>query len=149
MSNLSTSTPEKPRPQRPLTRKQKAFVQQLIDNPKQSATSAAAAVYNVVERNTARSIATENLAKPAIRTELDKYLGTAETTILEVMNTSKEFSKTGSVAGASYAGHAITAARDVMDRVLGKPKQVTETTSTALVLNINLTGITDTPSTET
>lgn len=55
-----------------LTRKQKAFCDKVIET--NNLTEAAAQVYNVKNRNTARGIGTENYSKPAIQHYLaDKW----------------------------------------------------------------------------
>jgi hypothetical protein len=80
----------KPRPDKPLTRKQQAFVKHLVDNPKASATQAVRATYNVKqEGSTARTVASELLAKPSIQTELAKYSSKAENVLVEVLEQSK------------------------------------------------------------
>lgn len=50
-----------------LTRKEKAFADHIINNPKDSNTEAAAQTYDASTRDVARQIASENLAKPHIR----------------------------------------------------------------------------------
>lgn len=125
-----------------LTRKQNAFVQHLVTNPKASGTAAASAAYGKphkpISYDTARSMAAENLAKPSIMLELSKYSGTAEITMLDVMEYSKEYGREGDKAGAAYAAVAISAAKDVLDRIHGKAVQRVQATSTAVNLNINL-----------
>lgn len=135
------------KPLRPLTRKQAAFVRHLIEHPKASATAAAKAAYGQhkpITDGTARMMGSENLAKPSIQMELAKYSGTAESTVLEVMEYSKEYGRKRSGAkgqGAAYANVALHAAKDILDRVHGKATQRTETTSTSVTLNIDLTGV--------
>lgn len=124
-----------------LTRKQKAFVQTLVNNPHMSATEAVRQTYNVTTDNSAAQIATENLSKPHLLLELSKYDETAQNTLIEVMGNSREFSKLGNTAGSSYAATAITAANSVLDRLHGKATQRLETTTQAVVLNIDLTGV--------
>lgn len=123
---------------RPLTRKQRAFVQHLITRPKDSATKAIKATYNVTTDLSARQQAHDNLTNPNILLELSKHDRTAQMTVVEVMNTSKEFSKTGTVAGASYAGHAIQAANSLLDRLHGKATQRVESTSTVVTLSLDV-----------
>lgn len=143
VSTNTTATITTPKPLRPLTRKQKAFVQHLVNNPKDSATKAVQATYNVDNPRTASVVASENLAKPNVMLELSKHSATAELVLLEVMNTSKEFSQQGNTAGASYATSAITAANSILDRLHGKATIKTETKVTAVTLNIDLTGTID------
>lgn len=126
---------------RPLTRKQKVFTKHMIDNPKASATEAALAAYNTTSPAVAAVIATENLRKPNILTELAKYQSNAELTLIEVMNTSKEYSRQFSKEGAAYASVAVQSANSILDRLLGKATIKHDITSTAVTLNIDLTGV--------
>lgn len=126
---------------RKLTRKQKAFVQELVRNPKQSATEAVRKTYNATTDNTASQIATENLSKPHILVELAKYDETAQNTIVDVMGTAREYSKLGNTAGANYAATALSAANTILDRLHGKAIQRTQTSIEAVVLSIDLTSV--------
>lgn len=140
-SPAQSQTPEvKPRK---LTRKRQAFIKHLVDNPKDSATEAVAQTYNVSTRHSAEQIAHELMSKPEIQAELSKYLGQAEMVMIEVMNYSKELGKSGTGAGAAYAGVAIGASKDVQDRLKGKATQVTEVTSKVVTLNVDLTQTVD------
>lgn len=137
----ATATPAT-KPLRPLTRKQKAFVQHIVNNPKQSATQAVLATYNVDNPKTAGVVAHENLNKPSIMAELAKYDETAQATLVEVMQYSKDYGRTNSGAkeqGASYASVAARIADSLLDRLHGKATQRIEATSTAVTLNIDLT----------
>lgn len=128
-----------PKPLRPLTRKQQAFVQHLIDNPKASAAEAARHAYNGTTARSARQQATENMAKPGIQLELAKHSRTAESTLVKVMDYSRKYGETGTREGASYAQVAVGAAKDILDRVHGKATQRTETANVSVVLSIDLT----------
>lgn len=125
---------------KPLTRKQQVFVQHIIDNPKSSAKAAAQAAYNVTTEKSAEVIASENLRKPEIMAYLENHAQNAKETLLEVMNYSKEHGKSGTKEGAAYAAVAVSASKDVLDRVYGKAKQQVEVTSTAINLSIDLSG---------
>lgn len=127
------------RPVKPLTKKQKSFAIGIIENPKLSATEIAARVYNVNNRNTARSIAAENLSKPAILAELAKYSVNSELTLLRVMDYSTEYGAEGGKEGASYASVAMQTANSILDRLHGKATTKIEQTTTAVTLNIDLT----------
>lgn len=146
---LTSQNPVQQLAQKPrkLTRKQAAFIQHLVDNPKESATQAVAEVYGKpgkdMARHTAEVIASENLRKPEIMAELAKYDQTAQVTMVEVMQYSKELGKQGNSAGASYAANALTAAKDLLDRLHGKSTQRVETTSTTVNLNLNLSDVID------
>jgi hypothetical protein len=141
----SQTTTDIPAKVKPLTRKQAAFVKHLIDNPKASASEAARQTYGKpgkpVTELAARAIASENLTKPNIKLELAKHSGSAESTLLEVMEYSKTLGKTGTGAGAAYAGTAIAAAKDILDRVHGKATQRTETVNTTVTLSLSLTEV--------
>lgn len=144
---MTTSTVDKPTeikwtPNSKLTRKQNAFIRELVTNPKLSATQAVEKTYNTTSKTVATSIAHENLTKPDILLELSKYQSTAELTLIEVMNTSKEYSKLGNTAGASYASVAMSSANAILDRLLGKPTTRIEQSSTSVTLNIDLSSTT-------
>lgn len=132
-------------PLKPLTRKQAAFVKHLVDNPKASATAAVQATYGrndkPVDRNTAANIASTNLSKPNILNELAKHSSNAEYTLIELMEVSKEYAKEGGRDGASYASVAVQTANSILDRVHGKATQRIEQQSTAVVIQIDLTGV--------
>jgi hypothetical protein len=136
------------KPVKPLTRKQAAFVRHLLDHPKEPAINAAKAAYgkpdHEISYRTANAIATENLQKPAILTILSLHSANAEDTLIEVMNKSKEYALQGGKDGASYAAVAVNSANSVLDRVHGKATIKQEVTSTSVVLNIDLTGVTET-----
>lgn len=124
-----------------LTRKQQAFVQFLIDNPKASATKAAIAAYNTSTNHSAEVIANENLRKPEIMAELAKYDSTAQNTVIEIMQYSKEKGKIlENQAGATYSSVGLQAANSLLDRLHGRAKQTVETSSTVVTLAIDLTG---------
>ena len=122
---------------KPLTRKQEAFVKHIVNNPKDSATTAAMQTYGNdkdISRNTARSIATENMAKPAIRTELAKYNNMIENTLI---NTIEEW---GSHERPRQREIAIDSAKYVHDKIHGKATQRSEVQATVVSLNLDLSG---------
>lgn len=125
--------PLRPTGLRPLTRKQKAFVKHLIDNPKSSATEAAVIAYDVKDRIVAKSVAAENLAKPAIVTELAKYNGLMESTLINTVNDYKESDKLGERT------LAVDVAKYIHDKVHGKATQRTEVRTEGVTLTIDLT----------
>jgi phage terminase small subunit len=114
-----------------LTRKQKAFADHLINNPKQSATKAVQATYNTKDYSTAGSIAVENLQKPAIQLYLDDHIQKAKNRIITLVDSEKE-------------EIALRASDSILDRSLGKAVQRSEVQSTSVNLNLDLTTITDT-----
>lgn len=65
---------------RSLTIKQKKFVKEYVKRDG-NGTKAALAVYNTTSEDVARSISSENLAKPSIREEIDKALMRHEITM--------------------------------------------------------------------
>lgn len=133
----------KPAKDRPLTPKQKAFVQELIDNPKQSATQAVLKTYGrpnkPIKYNTARALASENLAKPAIRTKLAQYNDMVESTLLATVQDWGQHDK------PRQREIAQNAAMYIHDKVHGKATQRVETRSEAVTISIDLTK----PSTDT
>lgn len=118
-----------------LTRKQKAFADELISNPKQSATKAALKSYNTTYE-TAKQIAHENLTKPNILKYLSKYEELAEITVIDVMQNSRSLKDE-----PSHAQVALRAADSVLDRLRGKATQRTEVTSTSVNLNLDLSDV--------
>jgi hypothetical protein len=132
-------------PTRPLTRKQTAFIKHIVDNPKSTGVEAAQAVYGKPDKpisyRTANAIAVENLQKPAILLELAKHSQTAENTLLDVMNVSREYAKTGDKSGAQYASVAVQTANSILDRLHGKAKQTTEVEQRSVNINIDLSGV--------
>ena len=127
-------TTKKPRitNNRPLTAKQRAFVQHIVNNPKDSATQAVKAVYSDTTDATARNIASENLSKPNIVTELAKYNNMVENTIINTINRYKDSDKLPEVSLATDT------ARWVHDKIHGKATQQISTTSKVLSINIDL-----------
>lgn len=111
----------------PLTRKQKAFADTLLNNPKMSATKAALQTYNTTKDYVAKNIASENLTKPNIQSYLAKHDNTAQHTIVEMMNQRED------------KRLAFDAARDIEDRVHGKATQRVEQHTTGVSLVIDLT----------
>jgi phage terminase small subunit len=111
-----------------LTRKQRAFVNELKKNPKQSATKAVQKTYDVSNYNTARAIASENLAKPAIISHLNNYNELIESTITNAIT---EYSTSSDIKERTLA---VDTSKWVHDKLHGKAIQRTENTN----LNINI-----------
>ena len=118
---------------KPLTRKQRAFVEELVNNPKQSATQAVLKTYNTTDYHTAGDIAHTNLKKPEIVTELAKYNNMVENSIITTINRYKDSEQLEEVK------EAMQNARWVHDKVHGKATQKLETTSKVLNISIDLT----------
>lgn len=114
-----------------LTRKQKAFADELLNDKKLSATQAALRTYGKTAQpttyRTARQIATENMAKPSIQSYLNSHDYESQAVIVKSMT--QEADKR----------LAFDAARDIQDRLHGKATQKVEQTSTGVTLVIDLT----------
>lgn len=130
-------TPRKPRQ---LTRKQKAFADHLLANPKASATESASLAYNVSTRHTAEVIASENLSKPEIIKYLELHGDKALQDMIDIAQYAKEYGRYGGRDGASYATVAVQANKDIADRAFGKATTRVEVTSRSVSVNIDLTG---------
>lgn len=122
-----------------LTRKQAAFVKHLIDNPKKSATEAAARVYDVANRNVAKSIATENLSKPAIIMKLGEASQLFESAIVGVVRDWKD------AETPRKREIALDAAKFGHDKVFGKATVKIEQQTSVVQIAINLTGDNEEP----
>ena len=123
-----------------LTRKQKAFADKLLEDPKISATQAVKETYNVSTNHSAEVIANENLSKPEIMRYLQENAITAENTLIDVMNYSNKYGKQGGHVGAAYANVAKTSADSILDRVHGKARQVLDVNSKHISITLDLTG---------
>ena len=122
-SKLRKTTTTKGRPY--LTRKQKAFADTLLNNPKMSATKAALATYGTDKDYVAKNIASENLTKPNIQLYLDEHINKAKNRIVTLIDSEKE-------------EIALRASDSVLDRSLGKATQRTENTTEVVQLNLTL-----------
>ena len=122
---------------KPLTPKQSAFVQHIVNHPKDSATQAVKAVYSDTTDATARNIASTNLTKPNIITELAKYNNLVENTLINTINDYKDSDKLGERALATETS------KWVHDKIHGKAVQQIQSTSKVLVMSIDLTGVED------
>lgn len=113
-----------------LTRRQKAFADHLLSNPRESATKAVEKTYAVTSYGAARAIASENLTKPNIQLYLNEHVEKAKNRVVQLIDSEKE-------------EIALRASDSVLDRVLGKATQRTEISSTSVNLNLSLTDITE------
>ena len=122
---------------KPLTKKQQAFVNYLIDNPKSSATQAVLATYGKegkpVTYMSAGQIAHENLRKPEIVSAMSSYNELAESTIKRVMT------DWGEDVTPRKRELALQAAYYTHDKIHGKATQRVEQTTTGVTLSIDLT----------
>ena len=111
-----------------LTRKQRNFVNILVNNPKKSATQAAFESYAVKNRHVAEQIAYENMRKPEVLTVLYGYGALAADTLVSLLDT----------PDARVRFNASTA---ILDRVYGKPaQQPADSSPQKILVNIDLTG---------
>lgn len=119
---------------KPLTRKQQAFVDVLLSDKKISATQAAMETYNAKDRMVARNIASENMAKPGIQSKLAMHSDMVESALV---NTVKDW---GGSDKPREREIALDSAKFIHDKVHGKATQRVEQTTTGVSLVINLTG---------
>ena len=102
---------------KPLTRKQEAFVTELIKNPKMSATQAVKYTYNVSTNHSAEVMASENLRKP----EIISRLGDANNMIEQVlMDTVGEYGNSDKIQERSLA---VDTSKWIHDKIHGKAVQ--------------------------
>lgn len=129
----ATSQVEQFTPKR-LTRKQKAFVDEYIANPKKSATEAAAKVYDVANRNSAAVLAHENLRKPNIIMALGAHAELFEGAIVGVVSDWKDS------PAPRKREIALDAAKFGHDKIFGKSTVKIEQQTSVVQIAINLTG---------
>lgn len=117
-----------------LTRKQKAFADELINNPKQPMVQAALKTYGRIDKpvtyGSARQIAVENLQKPSLIAYLGIHADEARNKIVELVKSEKE-------------EVALNASKDILDRFYGKATQRTEITTTGVTFQFDLTSSLD------
>lgn len=118
-----------------LTRKQAVFVQHVVEHPKEPYTEAAIVAYKTEDRNVARSIATENMSKPAIQSALAQYSDLVEDTL---STTVRDWGKADNTRKREIAQNA---AMYIHDKVHGKATQRIEQTSTTVSITIDLSGV--------
>lgn len=101
-----------------LTRKQKAFADYLLENPKASGAEAARQVYNLSnpQGSTARVIATENIAKPNIQAYMNKHIDRAREVSIEIMENANKRKD-----NPRFQELAALQVERIYDRVIGKP----------------------------
>lgn len=122
---------------RPLTVKQKAFVKELIDNPKQSATQAVLNAYNrpdkQLTRGSASQIAFDNLRKPNIVSKLQDYSELVESALVDTVKDWKDHEK------PRQREIALDSAKFIHDKIYGKSKQQVEVSTQQVTIMIDLT----------
>jgi len=113
---------------KPLTRKQKAFVDKLIENPKLSPTQAAIETYGKPDRptsyNTAAVIAHENLNKPNVQLYMNKHIDKAKQKVVSLLDSENE-------------QIILASAKDILDRTYGKASQNTQSTSVSYIQHVS------------
>ncbi len=114
-----------------LTRKQKAFADKIIENPKISAAQAVRETYPIKqEGSTARTMASQNLANPSIQLYLNEHVEKAKNKVVTLVDSERE-------------EIALNASKDILDRVHGKATQRIESHSTSVNLNLSLQDISE------
>ncbi len=126
-----------------MTGKQKAFADKVIAEPTKALSKIVKEVYDVTTDGAARQIASENMTKPNIMLYLQKHSEQAEADIIELAEVSKRYAREGGHVGAAYAGTALAANRDILDRVHGKATQKIESKSQSVIIGIDLSGYAD------
>lgn len=106
-----------------LTKKQKAFADEYIRDKKASNTEIARRTYNITDNNTAKSIATENLTKPAIQLYINQHVDKAKETVVSLLDSDKDEIK-------------LRSAQDILDRTHGKATQKTEVKKQSVSVNL-------------
>lgn len=130
------------KPVKRLTNRQQAFIKLFIQNPTMPLYEIAKEAGYTGNYLTLAQMGSQNLKNPQILAELAKYSDTAEVTLVEVMNHSKqEMYKTDKSRSVDWANTARQSANDLLDRVHGKATIKTELSSRSVVLNIDLTGV--------
>lgn len=119
-----------------ITRKQKAFADHLLNNPKDSATEAATQTYNIKKRHTAEQIAYENLRKPEIVSYLATHSKDIENALINTFNQYKEEEDIGKRKHSSELGMWMH------DKIHGKATQTVEQHITEVKLSLNLRDVT-------
>lgn len=93
-----------------LTKKQKEFADKYLELG--NATEAAQSVYDVTTRHSAEVIGSENLSKPEIMAYLQSHVDLARAVIVEI-----------AADPSQKASDRISAAKDILDRSLGRAKE--------------------------
>lgn len=120
-----------------LTPKQKAFVEELIANPKQTATEAARKAYSEpgkeLAKGSAAVIAHNNLQKPQIISKLQNYTDLVESALV---NTVSDWASEDAPRKREIA---LDAAKFIHDKVHGRATQKVEMQSQQVVITIDMT----------
>lgn len=127
--------------QRPLTGKERAYIEYRVENPTSTKAEAIRAVYDVSETTKKKTL--ENMAstiekRPAVLAVLNKHAIEAEETLADVMKYSRIHGSSGTKEGASYAQVAERTANSILDRLHGKAMQQIQMNSTSVNINVDL-----------
>lgn len=138
---MQTHSPERPimpitrGKNKPLSPKEQAFVDQVINKPRMPRTHAViAAGYDVSTVASAQSLASQLMAKPHIQSKLQNYTSLVESAMV---NTVKEW---GDADTPRKREIALQNAQFIHDKVHGKARQSVDITTTAVTFNIDLSG---------
>lgn len=108
-----------------LTKQQKKYADEKLAHPDKPLIEIAQEVYTNASKATASQIVNQNEKNKDISIYSEEQVNRAALTVVEIMNNPKSRDET-----------RLKAADSVLDRAIGKPKQVTETHSTNLNLNV-------------
>jgi hypothetical protein len=115
-----------------LTRKQALFVEQIVNNPKQSGTKAAMIATNSKTVGSAKVYASRTLANANVVSHLQNASQLVEDTLI---NTVRDW---GAAENTRKREIAQQSAMYIHDKVHGKATQRVESTSTAVVISIDM-----------
>lgn len=117
-----------------LTRKQQAFINYWLNNPKSSGTQAALAVYDTTDPVVAASIAYENFRKPQIKAHMQSFGELAEEAIVGTVRDwgHSEIPRKREIA--------LDAAKWSHDKIFGRSTVKVEQQAQTVKIAINLTG---------
>jgi len=120
-----------------LTRKQKAFADELLNNPKITGVEAATKHYGrpgkAIDPTVANSIAVENIRKPLVMAYLRRHDDLIEETLIDVV---KDW---GHEENTRKREIALNNAQYVHDKVHGKATQQIESSTKQVIISIDLT----------
>jgi len=122
---------------RPLTRKQAAFVEELLTNPKATKTSAYKKAYNISPFTKKESVyrqAIETSQKPQIVSRLANYNDLVEGAITQTVSDWKDEDN------SRKREIAMQNAQYIHDKIHGRSKQQVEVQSQQVTISIDLTG---------
>lgn len=130
--------------ERGLNEKEGRIIEVIMTAPKAKQTAEAAKVLEELgsPRKHAQSVSgavAEIRKRPHVMAALKAASEKAEGDIIEIAEYSKTLGKTGGKEGAAYAGVALAANKEILDRVHGKSKQSLDVTTKSVTINMDLT----------